>query len=346
MLVGRFLIGTAVGCYCFNIPVYIAEMASKEIRGLVLIFFQVFVELGILFVYTTGFFATFPTLNFICAGALTIFTLGFMFLPEAPCFLIRKNKIEEASKAIKLLRGSKYDAQSEIEGVRKILLVESSTEKSSFMEEIRKPETYKAFIIILSVFFFFQTSGINAVTFYATAIFVDAGIDMTPALATIIIALVQVFSTLTTSGVIDRFGRVFLLIVSFTMMIIGLSGVACFFFIKDNRGLGDFTWLPLTALCVFVVGFSVGIGPVPFVLLGELFSDNAKRVIAPLAQTLNFFMLFANGLLYPKLVGNIGNGPTFIMFAGFCVVGLLFTIFVIPETKGKSLAEIQTLLKK
>lgn len=325
---------------------YIAEIASKEIRGFVLIFFQLFAEIGITFVYTIGSLVNLKTLNITCACLLVTFTISFMFLPESPIFLIRKNKIDEAVKSLKLLRGSTYDTQLEIRHFKEIIDTESKLPKTPIHVEIQKRETLKAFFIILAMFFFFQMSGIIPMTFYTTAIFIDAGIEMSPSLATIIIGIVQVLSTLVTAAFIDRFGRVFMLATSFVIMTIGLSGVATFFLIRNIPSYGNLYWLPLPSLCISVIGFSVGIGPIIFVLLGELFSDNAKSVIAPFTQTMNFLISFGIGILYPALVHSIGNGATFFIFAGFCVLGLLFTLFVVPETKGKSLDEIQTLLKK
>lgn len=316
-------------------------MASKEIRGILTVFIQFSIELGILIAFTLGSILSLITFNVVCAILLIIFTICFMFLPESPVYLIRKNRNEEAEKSIKLLRGAAYDAKAEIREFQDAFEQALKGPKSS-LKEIAKRETAKAFGIILCVFFFFQMSGINAVTFYTTAIFIDAGIEMDPSLATISLGIVMVIATFATAAFVDRFGRVFLLIVSFVLMIAGLVGIGTFFTIQNKA---DYNWLPLTSLCIFVIGFSAGIGPVPFVLLAEMFSSNAKKIIAPFAQTINFTMSFGIGLLFPYLVNNFGNGLTFFMFAGFCFVGLLFTIFVIPETKGKSLIEIQTLLR-
>lgn len=201
-------------------------------------------------------------------------------------------------------------------------------------------------MIIMCVFF--QMSGINAVIFYTTTIFIEAGVTMDPSIATIILGAVQAAATLSTVAFVDRFGRVFLLKVSFAMMIFSLIGIGTFFTFKTSGAVNIeyINWLPLPSLCLFCVGFSAGLGSVPFILLGEFFSDDAKKIIAPFAQTMHNVMTFVIGLLYPALVNSIGSGPTFFMFAVFCFFGLLFTVLVIPETKGKSLEEIQTLLSK
>lgn len=343
---GRLLVGIAGGAYAFNIPVFIGEIASKEIRGILLTLYQVSVKLGVVFVYTLGYFTNFFILNTICAALLVIYTFGFMFLPETPIFLVRKNQSEKAEKSIRTLRGDKYNAKLELSYLQELQAKASNEPKSSFMAEFRNRSTFRAFVLIVTLFFFFQMSGVNAILFYTTSIFIQAGVTLDPALATIIIGLTQVIATLATAAFVDRFGRVVLLGFSFSVMILSLFGIGTFFYLLENDSIlvERIRWLPLPSLCLFCVGFSSGLGSVPFILLGEFFSSDAKKVIAPFSQTMSFVMSFVVGNLYPDLANHIGTGLSFYMFAGFCFVGLLFTILFIPETKGKSLDEIQSML--
>lgn len=340
------MIGIAGGAYAFNAPVYIGEMGSKEIRGILLTLYPVCIKLGVVFVYTVGSFADLFTLNAICGSLFVFYTIGFMFLPETAIFLVGKKEIDKAEASLRFFRGDLYDVKAELAYLQKNQDELSKVPRSSLIKEFKKRATFKAFIIIISLFFFFQMSGINALIFYTTQIFIEAGISMDPAIATIITGVVQVLSTLSTIAFIDSFGRVFLLKLSFVIMIIGLTGVGSFFQLKTMKVdfIDSLSWLPLSSLCLFCFGFSSGLGTVPIILIGEIFSSNAKRVIAPFGQTMSFVMAFFIGILYPALVSIIGTGMTFFMFSGFCFLGLLFTIFVIPETKGKSLMEIQSLL--
>lgn len=347
IILGRFLIGLAVGAYCYIIPVYIGELASKEIRGILLTIYQTTLKFGVVFVYILGSVTSLFVLNIVCGSVIIIYTICFIFLPETPIFLIRKMEPAMAEQSIKLLRGRNYDAKQEVAYIQENVKVLGAI-KSSFLNEIKKRETFKALLMIVLLFFFFQMSGINAINFYTTTIFIESGITINPSVATVIIGSAQALTTMSTVAFIDRFGRVILLITSFVLMIVGLVGVGSFFYMK-NLEVSNFEymqWLPLPSLCLVCIGFSVGLGPVPITLLGEIFSDDAKKIIAPFAQTMNLVMSFVMGILYPVLVNTIGTGLTFYMFAAFCVIGLLFTIFFVPETKGKSLFDIQELFRK
>jgi SP family facilitated glucose transporter-like MFS transporter 8 len=130
-------------------------------------------------------------------------------------------------------------------------------------------------------------------------------------------------------------------------MCVGLLGLAVFFNAKNwDADLKNFQWVPVVCLCLFSIGFSAGLGSVPFVLVGELFSLSAKRIAAPLAQTTNFFLSFVVTLTFPIVAEYVGMFVLFYIFSLCCFIGVLYTWFVVPETKGKSLNEIQAKLNK
>ena len=245
---------------------------------------------------------------------------------------------------MRLLRGDSYDFESELSNL-KIQQEEMSTEKKSFLELFKSKATMRAFTIIISLAFFFQMTGINAILFYSTKIFIEAGVQLDPQICTIIIGCAQILGTLFATAFVDRLGRKFILMCSMVLMFASLIGIGVFFSVKDGgSSVENLGWLPVTSLSVFIIAFSGGMGPMFYVLLGELFSNDAKDVVAPIGQVLNFALTFVIGLVFPFLTEAIGTGTTFYAFAGFAVCAFLFTVFLIPETKGKSLHEIQVLL--
>ena len=347
LIFGRLLVGLAGGAFTTIVPAYIGEIASKEVRGVLLTLFQSSVDLGVLTVSILGWKLELFTLNCIACVLVTIYPILFMFFPETPVFLVGKGEKEKATNSLQRLRGADHNPESEILELQTVYEEALQAPKSSFSQEIQKKSTLKAFIIIMVLFLVFQFSGINAVMFYATSIFIESGISLNPFLASIILSIIEVFATIFSASIVDRFGRVALLKASLTLAFIGSMGIGSFFVMKDfNIGFyKSVTWIPLPSLCIFVFGFSMGLATVPFILLGEVFSDEAKKIIAPLGQTTNNFLSVVIGLLFPFLVGTIGSGFTFYIFASFILFGFVFTVIYIPETKGKSLTEIQNILR-
>jgi MFS family permease len=244
---------------------------------------------------------------------------------------------------MQLLRGKKYNCDDEINEIKKNSGQNSS--ELSILEHLKVKATRKAFLIILTQFFFFQFTGINAVLFYTTTIFIEAGINIEPGIASIMVVSSQIIGTSFSAVLVDRFGRKILMGISTILMAFSHIAIGTYFWLKSSGSSVDhLTWLPIVSLSVFEIAFGCGIGPVSYVLLGELFNSSAKKVIAPIGKAFNLFLAFVVGLTFPILVFHIGGSATFFMFAGFSFLALLFTIFVIPETKGKSLNEIQEML--
>lgn len=356
---GRFFSGFAAGSYGILLPLYIGEIASKEVRGSLLSLYQIVLNVGEVFVFTVGHFASFMMLNIICGVIPLLYVAVFMQLPESPVFLVSflngsilesynlfqvgKNKDEDAKKSIRLLRGQKYNCDDELNEIKKHH--EMNTGKLSIFEHLKEKATRKAFLIILMQFFFFQFTGINAVLFYTAQIFLEAKIQLDAGIASIIVVSSQIVGTSFSAVLVDRFGRRAMLFVSTILMALSHISIGTYFKLKDSgHSVNSLGWLPIVSLSIFEVAFGCGIGPVSYVLLGELFSPTAKKVIAPIGKSFNLFLAAVVGLIFPYLVQAIGSSATFFMFSGFSIFALLFTIFFVPETKGKSLVEIQDML--
>lgn len=250
---------------------------------------------------------------------------------------------DKALRSLTLLRGKRYNCEDELNEIRKHQ--EMNHEEKSFVEHLKHKATRKAFLIVLTQFFFFQFTGINAVLFYTTQIFIEANINIDPGVASILVVSSQILGTSFSAVLVDRVGRRAMLVVSTVLMTLSHIAIGTYFQMKDSgESVEHLSWLPIVSLSVFEMAFGCGIGPISYVLLGELFTPNAKRVIAPVGKSFNLFLAFVVGLVFPYLVDIFGNSGTFYIFAGFSVLAFLFTIVFIPETKGKSFAEIQEIL--
>lgn len=335
-MIGRFLTGISGGCYTIVLPIYVGEISSNERRGSLLSIFQVAVNFGVLFAFILGHLTSVRVLNIVCGFIPVLYSLGFIFLPESPVLLVSRDRDRAAEHSLNRLNTSSSNAKAKIEQLR-LQSEQSRQQRKTFGEIFRTKSTKKAFKIMMLQFFFFQMCGINVVLFYSTTIFKSAGVELNPGISSIIIAGVQMVFSILSATVADRFGRKTLLIFSNAFMCIGLLGIGSFFLIASHL-----TWLPLVSLSIFIIAFSVGMGPVSFILLGELFLQEAKAFVAPIGQTLNLFLTFMIGLTFTLFTE---MGPLFLILSGFCFLGLLFTIFLIPETKGKSILEICSLLE-
>lgn len=170
LLIGRLMLGVAGGAFCVSSPQYSAEIAEKEIRGIVGTFFQVLINVGILFVYVVGAFVTVFWTNIICAIIPIVFGVVFFFMPESPVYLVTQKRDEDAIKCYKWLRGSAYDPKAEMDELKKEV-EENQRKKISFGEVLKRKSGQRALFIGFGLMFFQQMCGINVVIFNSTTIF-------------------------------------------------------------------------------------------------------------------------------------------------------------------------------
>lgn len=203
-----------------------------------------------------------------------------------------KERSPQASKELKWLRGQEYDPTDEIAEVQNDI-DERKAQTLTFTQAMSRKTTIRGLIISLGLMFFQQVSGINAVIFYTNDIFAAANTGIQPALATIIIGIMQVVATFIATIIVDRAGRRILLLISDAVMAICTLILGIYFYVKESGGdekVEGWGWLPILSLCVFIVSFSIGFGPAPWILVGELFAPDVKGLAASLNGTFNWLL--------------------------------------------------------
>ncbi|XP_047369136.1 facilitated trehalose transporter Tret1-2 homolog isoform X1 [Vespa velutina] len=344
--VARFVGGIGSGAACVLVPVYIGEIAQASIRGMLGTFFPLLFSFGIVFSYVMGAYLSYTIFNVSCCFVLTIFLVIIVFLPESPMWLVHQEKKSQAVKVLKILRGVNYDVKEEISTLQdEADRVEAK--RGGIMDLIGTKAGRKAFGTCLGLMWFQQMSGIDAVLFYTVRIFQNAGSTIEPFVATIVIGLIEVIMTICVVLIIDRFGRKPLLIISGVAMTLCLGVLGYYFKIKtDGKDVLFLGWVPLTCLSLFNVVFSIGYGSVPFAMISELFPPETKGVASSISIMVHWSLVFAVTKLFPKMENVLGEATTFWTFACFTALSAAFAFFFVPETKGKTLQDIQKKLER
>ncbi|XP_015510585.2 facilitated trehalose transporter Tret1 isoform X1 [Neodiprion lecontei] len=338
--VGRFLLGFSGGGFCVAVAVYTAEIGEKTIRGRLGAFHELMLTSGILISYILGTLIPIYYLSMTFAAVPLIFFVVFSFMPESPTYYLMKNREEEARDSLLRVRGPKYDVERELI-TRKLVLAEELQYKGSFLAAMRSKVARNGLIIAYGLMFFQQMSGVNAIVFYTGSIFGQNGAISTDA-STIIVGALQVVSTFTSLLIVDRLGRKILLLASISAMAVGMLALGTYYYLEENGvDVSSVNWIPLVSVCLFILMSSLGFGPIPFMMVGELFSPQIKGIAGSSACSFNWLMAFLVTRTFNDLVEAFGNYATFWMYSVICACGVLFVIFIVPETKGKSLEQIQ-----
>lgn len=343
--IGRFLTGIAVGSYCILAPMYTAEIAEKEIRGTLGTYLQLQITIGILFIYSVGSLVSVFTLTIVCALFPCLYFLLMLFVPETPYFHIMKQNLTEAQRSLSVFRGPSYDGRQEMAVMQKSV-ADDAADKVPFMQAFQTTAAKRGLVIGLGVMFLQQFSGCNAVIFYTKSIFEDAGALIDPGHSTIIVGVIQVIATWVASLVVDRLGRRMLLLLSIIVMTLSTFTLGLYFYLKNDahEDVSDIGWLPLLSLSCYVVIFSLGFGPIPWMLMAEIFPSKIKGAACSFACFFNWICTFIVTKLFPVFTAEFGTGMTFWCFTACSAFGILFVMFLVPETKGKTLSEVQEIL--
>ncbi|WRX22591.1 Major facilitator [Theobroma cacao] len=317
MIIGRLLAGIGIGISSAIVPLYISEISPTEIRGALGSVNQLFICIGILAALVAGLpLAGNPrwwrTMFGIAAVPSILLALGMAFSPESPRWLFQQGKIPEAEKSIRTLYGKERVAEVMYE-LR--TAGQGSTEQEARWFDLFSSRYWKVVSVGAALFLFQQLAGINAVVYYSTAVFRSAGIASDVA-ASALVGASNVFGTAIASSLMDRQGRKSLLITSFAGMDVSS----------------------------YVLSFSLGAGPVPALLLPEIFASRIRAKAVALSLGMHWISNFVIGLYFLSVVNKFGISSVYLGFAGVCLLAVLYIAGNVVETKGRSLEEIELAL--
>lgn len=358
---GRFITGFAGGSYALSAPVYIGETSEASLRGALGSCMQLVLCFGVLFCYAVGAAVDWVVLTGICVIFPFLTMVGMFFMPPSPVFLLSQDREEEARKALQWLRGSTYNIEREIKEIKDGLADQKETGTVSLKAMFTEAVYRKPTIIMLMLMVIQQLGGINAIIMYLTSIFIAAGTDLDEGLQASLVSMVQVIATLIAVLIVDKLGRRILLISSALIQSLSIICLGIYFWEKEHscsctdicadlgadtecvtdETLNAIGFLPLASLMIFIAGFSIGFGPVPWMMNGELFSAEAKSVGASLATATNWICAFIISKFYPNLEELLRTSGAYWLFGAVCAAGAVYVMLFVPETKGKNPQEIK-----
>jgi len=350
IVIGRFIIGMNSGANMAIAPMYLTEIAPLKYRGRFGTLGQLGVVSTILISQVFGLKEILGTselwpLLLGLTGVFALFQIIILpFCKESPRYLlVEKNKEEKAKEVLMSLRGPEYDPTEELNAMSKEYEEEQKLEKTTYKEMFTRKSLSKPLLIAVVMQLSQQFSGINAVFYYSTGIFIDAGIpEEYSGLTTVGMGCVNVIMTLVSLALIDKAGRRLLHLVGLG----GMCVMAVFLVVVLNLEQTTVTsYLSIAPVLIFVGFFQVGPGSIPWFITAELFTQSARAPAVSIAGLVNWFGNFTVALVYPLIEAEIG-GYTFIIFAVLLAIFYAFTYFFVPETKGKSINEITALFSK
>ncbi|XP_043480008.1 facilitated trehalose transporter Tret1-2 homolog isoform X1 [Leptopilina heterotoma] len=346
-----------VGGLCCSVitmvaQVYISEISLPGIRGCLSAILKVLGHVGVLLSYIAGSYLNWRQSALLVAIAPLMLFLGTLFIPETPSYLVLNGKDEEAASSLQWLRGPHVDIGQELQVIKTNILASRAKQYDlSFKNSVLTPRLYKPIGITCGLMFFQRFSGANAFNYYAVIIFRQTLGGMNPHGATIAIGFVQLLASLLSGFLIDIVGRLPLLIASTVFMSLALAGFGSYAYynsISQNQNqvytdpsmIGQHDWIPLLCVLVFTTALALGISPISWLLIGELFPLEYRGLGSSISTSFSYFCAFLGIKLFMDFQQVLGLHGAFWFYAAMAICGLCFVVCCVPETKGKQLDEM------
>lgn len=327
---------------------YIAEISVPVMRGLFSALPQLALSLGIPLAYCFGYTRNLLYYHsaLIAAGIALISSLLTIFIPESPRYLLSKGKREKASWVLRVLRGSKKSQLSkELFELDNLVYKQRRLSCRECASELRQRGVYLPLILCLFVLIFQQLSGINALFFYGAPILQEAGVAKSEFTALLAIGLTEFLTTLVTVFIVDLFGRKYMLMLSSFVMMSSCIGLSTHLYFKDPSCLSCGSLLAIVSVIMLIIGFSLGLGAVPWTLMTELLPLRVRGFLGGVLSAVNWaFAAIVTGF-YLEFAAKAGESVAWWTFAGINLGSFAFVAFFLPETKGKKLELIEQQMK-
>lgn len=339
LLVARVVIGLAVGAASMVVPLYIGETAPPKIRGALVSLNQLAITTGILVSYLAD-YGLASTKNWrlmfgLAAIPAVLLFVGMLTQRESPHWLIMKGREAEGRAVLSRLRDPK-EIDAEVAEVRAV----SSREKAS-AKELLTPSLRPLLSIGVLLAVFQQITGINTVIYYAPTLLQGAGFgDHAALLANVVNGAVNVGMTLVAIRLLDRVGRRVLLIAGTSGMAVGMF-LTGFAFIGGSHLTGGLAVMAIVGLLIYTGSFAIGLGPVFWLLIAEIYPLRVRGAAMSVATIANWLANFVVTISFLTLISAISTLGVFMLFGFLTLVALVYFARKVPETKGRSLQQIE-----
>lgn len=340
LIFGRVILGLAIGIASFTTPLYLAEIAPERIRGAMISLYQLMITIGILvaFLSDTAFSYTgnWRWMLGIIALPGALFLIGVFFLPYSPRWLMMRGRKQEAQQVLQKLRGDAQVIGKEISDIEEQLKtpqrgIHMFLQNSNFRRSV-------GLGVLLQVMQ--QLTGMNVVMYYAPRIFESMGYNTESQMwFTAIVGLVNVLATFIAIAFVDKLGRKPILYVGFTVMAVGLGVVGTMMHLGIHTHAEQFFTVGM--LLMFIVGFAMSAGPLIWTVCSEIQPLKGRDFGIGVSTFTNWIANGVVGLTFLSLLNGIGNAGTFWLYGAFNLVFILFTFWLVPETKGVTLEDIE-----
>ncbi|MEV5536256.1 sugar porter family MFS transporter [Saccharopolyspora shandongensis] len=340
LVVGRFVLGLAIGPASAVVPLYIAEMVPADRRGALVNSNQLMITIGIVVSYAVGFlFAPIEGWRWMLGLAVVpavLLAAGMAVLPETPRNLVSRGFPARAEDVLRSIHG-KADVAAELAEIA--AADERDRQNRSARGVLRDPALRPMLVVGIGLAVFSQIAGVNTIIYFAPSVLETSGFGTSGSiLAQVGVGLINVLMTVVAMLLIDRLGRRPMVIAAFAGMGVSMAALGLVYLMPSQSGLVG--WFALVCMAAYIGCFAFGVGAILWVLIAEIYPLKVRGAAVGMATMAHWLANFVVALTFPLLIEGAGATATFWIFAVVCAAATVFCVRLVPETKGRSLEEI------
>ncbi|HET8600157.1 MAG TPA: sugar porter family MFS transporter [Segeticoccus sp.] len=341
LVAARFVLGLSVGTASFVAPEYIAEQTPPKIRGGTVTFNQLMVTLGILLAYVTGYGLRDVGYNWRWMFGIAVIpgaalAISMVFVPHSPRWLVKKGRVDEAREVLEQTRAEDADIDGELQQIQDV----SEAEQGWSIADLFRTKVRALMVVGIGLAVFQQFVGVNTVIYFASTIIGYVGFATNQAvLLAVMVGVTNFVFTIVAILLMDWVGRRKLLIVGTAILLVALAVLGAYFqfhFISQNA-----SWIGIACVIVYIIGFAIGLGPVFWLMISEIYPLAFRSQAMAIATICNWAANFLVSFYFLQETKAIGRGPTFWIYAAIAIAAIAFFWVKVPETKNRPLEDIE-----
>lgn len=347
--ISRILSGLGMGMYYSTFPLYVGEISDPRIRGSLVGLITQGLPVGNVLGNIVGAYT--PMWIFSCASLVPnlLFIGSFYIKPESPHYLVLRGRVDQAKASLEWYNRG-VDVSEELESIRKFTAFTGSVTYMDKFREITQPANRKAVMLVNTIYILVQLSGLWTMAFYMEIILKKAGVTViAPSTVVIIVGVLGIVAGWSTTYTNDACGRKIMLSLSSFGVALALLALGIDYQLLDlglDPNNPTLQWLPILSIIFFQMSLAIGIMPVPSTLISEMFPPNIKSLATCFINMTSAAFAFFTSKTYQPMVDFFSEKYVFWFYAALMLFLTLYSCLVLPETKGKSLPEIQLMLTK
>lgn len=346
LIIARVMAGIPAGG-CFNlVPMYVKEISQDDIRGSVVSMSLLMQNFGLLIMYAMGSYLAYHMVVYIVISIPIVTVVVMLFAPESPAFLVKQERFEEAAQTVARLRGLDVDSKvvkNEMDYMKNEEKQYSSLPTVTFLNIFKNKAWRRGFFLVMALISAQSFNGNFTILTYAWTIMSESGVTANPELTSLVVPMLMICGSTVSMMCVERFGRKKLLTITYSVTVVAMITLATTQLLRSQGWILP-SWLPVIAIAASVWAYAAGVTPMVYVIMSEMFSFQVRAKLIGLLVTYAWFMSSTQVSIFTPIANSFGMYTLFYMFGAVNLLGAVLTCVVIPETKGRSIEQIEQIL--